>query len=475
MSNDLYRSRLSKPLSEKALKYLSSIKEDLEFFEEEIEVQIAHILMLKKIGILNENETKDLIKALYEIKPEEIESSKFEDIHEFIEAKLIEKLGETAMKIQTGRSRNDQVATITRLKVKRELLEIFDELIKFIETLLKKSEQDIQNIIIYRTHRRDAQISILSHYWLAFVDSLMRNLDRIIEAYRRSDLSPLGSSACAGSIIPVDREFTKNILAFNDLIENSLDAVTARDFVLDSLNACVNIMIDLSRMAEDLIFWSGIGIIVLDDTHCSSSSIMPHKKNPDVLEMLKAKTKEVISSYNAVSEILSSLPSGYNRELQRVKSLAIFSLKIVKESISMMNEVVDLLKYEKKIAKEIINKSESFAVDLVEYLVINTNIPFREIHKIIGNILKGEYQRDKIIEEINKMLGVNEQKIREILNPNIILNLRKSKGSPNPTFMNDLIRNRTIKVMEYKKLLINEIEKLKKIKALPIDYLKYIS
>src|SRR5579875_1535688 len=173
MSKDIYRSRLSKSLSERARKYLSSIKEDAEFFNEEIQTQIAHVAMLQRIGIFEKEEAKRIVDALMAISKEELISSTFEDIHEFIEAKLIEKLGEVAMKIQTGRSRNDQVATITRLKLKNLLLKSLEAEIKFVKDLLDRAEKDIECLIIYRTHRRDAQVANLSHYWLAFVDSSM--------------------------------------------------------------------------------------------------------------------------------------------------------------------------------------------------------------------------------------------------------------------------------------------------------------
>ncbi len=456
MSKDIYRSRLSKSLSERARKYLSSIKEDAEFFNEEIQTQIAHVAMLQRIGIFEKEEAKRIVDALMAISKEELISSTFEDIHEFIEAKLIEKLGEVAMKIQTGRSRNDQVATITRLKLKNLLLKSLEAEIKFVKDLLDRAEKDIECLIIYRTHRRDAQVANLSHYWLAFVDSSMRNLERIIEAYHRCDLSPLGASACGGSLIPLDREFTKEMLGFSGLIENSLDAVTTRDFILDSLHALTCIMVDLSRMAEDLIYWTDMKILDIDDSHASTSSLMPHKKNPDVLEMIKARAKEVISGYGTVSNILSSLPSGYNRELQRVKAIVIEKTKLAIESIEMMAEVVHLIKYDKNKAEEAILRSESIATDIAEYLVLNTKIPFREIHKGVANIFRELSNKKEIMDRISSYFKIESL---EKLEPKLLLSLRKSLGSPNPSEIKRMLSDRKDKIVYFEDFL----EKHKKV------------
>jgi argininosuccinate lyase len=455
---DLFRSRLNKALSQKARKFLSSLEEDLEFFEEEIILNIAHVSMLLKQGIIDEKEATYLIKALKEIQPKElIENKDFEDIHEFIEAKLIERTGEIAMKLQSGRSRNDDVATITRMKVRKLLLEILDLLLKLSSTLLEKAKKDKNIILIYRTHRRDAQISNLSHYWLAQIDSLLRDAERIIEAYKRCNLSPLGASACAGTMFPIDREFTAKMLAFDGLIENSLDAVTTRDFITDALHASVSIMINLSRISEDLIYWSEKRIIELDDSHCSSSSIMPHKKNPDVLELLKAKAKEVISIHIAIIEILSSLPSGYNRELQRVKIDAIRGLNIVKESLDIFQEVISYLKPNEIISLKYAKKSESIATDLAELLAIELNVPFRVAHKKVGEAFK-KIDSENIENEIEKIM--NSLGIKVKMNFNVLLMKRKSLGSPNPNEIERLIKSREMMINTYKEILNEKLNKI---------------
>jgi argininosuccinate lyase len=458
---DIFRSRLDKPLSEKARRFLSSLEEDLEFFEEEILVNIAHVSMLYKQGIIDEKEASSLINALKEIKQDELKENKdFEDIHEFIEAKLIERVGEAAMKLQSGKSRNDDVATITRMKIRKLLLEILDLLLKLSSTLLERAKKDKDVILIYRTHRRDAQISNLSHYWLAQLDSLIRNAERIIEAYKRCNLSPLGSSACAGTMFPIDREFTARILAFDGILENSLDAVTSRDFIIDALHVAVSIMIDISRISEDLIYWSEKRIIELDDSHCSSSSIMPHKKNPDVLELLKAKAKEVISIHMAIIEILSSLPSGYNRELQRVKIDAVKGLNIVKESLDVIREVIFYLKPNKIVSLKLAKKSESIATDLAELLATELNVPFREAHKKVGSIFKviDLENIENGIEKIVDSLGLKEKSV----DFNELLMKRKSLGSPNLNEIDRLIKSREIMINTYKEILNDKMNKILK-------------
>ncbi len=462
MSSSIFRARLDKELSESSRKFLSSMEEDMEFFEEEIKANLAHVLMLNKQGFLSNEEAKNLLIALNEIKPEELKEakSKYEDIHEFIEARLTEKLGDPAKKLQTGRSRNDQVATITRMKIRSLILDNFNACLNLIETLLNRAEKDINALIVYRTHRRDAQISSLAHYWLAQAISLFRSLDRLIEAYKRCNLSPLGSSASAGTLIPIDRRYTAKLLCFDEVLMNSLDGVTSRDYILDALNALICIMIDLSRISEDLISWDEKKIVELDERHCSVSSIMPHKKNPDTLEMIKAKTKEVISSYLALSEILSSLPSGYNRELQRVKIIAVKACKEANESIEMMNEIISSLRFNEDNSREHVSKSESIAVDLAEFLTLKKKRPFREIHEKVAKVFKN-ITNENLREEIKKNFEeISDEDLELLLSYESILNLRKSEGSPNPDEVEKMLKISKKDLSKYKKFFIEEKDRL---------------
>lgn len=457
VKKDLYRTRLNEELSELANKYLSSAYDDLDFFEEEIYATAAHLVSLSYSNMISKKELAVLLYKLDSLKRLDLRerAKEFEDIHELIEEELNHRAGEVAKKLQSGRSRNDEVATITRMKVRKFLLDISRAIIELMEALINRAEKEKEVLIIYRTHRRDAQISSLAHYWLCFVDDLARNFERTIQALSLCNRMPLGASACAGTAVPIDRYAEMKLLGFDSILENSLDAVSTRDFILDALNSAVCLMCTLSRLSEDLIHWSSkdIGIIELHDSHCSSSSIMPHKKNPDVLEMLKARTSEVIAGYYAIAGILCSLPSGYNRELQRTKHIAVSCLSAAKDSLLMMIDVIRKLSVNPEKAIQYAKKSEAIALDITEYIMMKKSIPFRDAYNIVAELVKKLEAEGRLISELNKeeimkYLNLKEEDLEELKIENI-LKLRKSQGSPNPSEVERMISERKKLIEEF--------------------------
>ena len=298
----LYRSRLGKRMDEEALRYLSSLGEDREILLEDIEGTEAHVIMLCKQEIIQVNEARQILKVLEELKEKALRGElelkgDFEDVHEFIESQIIKRLGvEVGGKVHTGRSRNDQVALDIRLRVRRYLVEIWKEALDLAETILSRAEEEKETIMLHYTHLQPAQVGYLSHYLLAYLDHLLRDIERLEECYHRVNKSPLGACAIAGSTLPLDRRLVAELLGFEGIIENSLDAVSSRDFALEALSISAIMMTNLSRIAEDLITWCSreFGYAELPDELASPSSVMPHKKNPCILELLRAKTARII-------------------------------------------------------------------------------------------------------------------------------------------------------------------------------------
>jgi len=300
-SGGLYRSRLEK-MDEEALSYLSSLAEDQEILLDDIEGTMAHVIMLCEQGIIPRDDAAKILSVLKELREKAIQGElrlegDYEDVHEFVESKVIERLGiEIGGKLHTGRSRNDQIALDIRLRARRLLLEIWEAALKLAEELLSRAEKELETPIIHYTHLQHAQVGYVSQYLLAHLDHLLRDIERLEGCYRRTNRSPLGACAVAGSTLPLNRELVARLLGFDGLVENSVDAVSSRDFALEALSAVAIMMVNLSRISEDLIIWSTseFDYVELPDSLASPSSIMPHKKNPCILELLRAKTAKVI-------------------------------------------------------------------------------------------------------------------------------------------------------------------------------------
>jgi argininosuccinate lyase len=467
----LYRARLGEAPPKPVKRYISSMETDIHFLEHEVRSSQAHTLALLRQGSLDSSEAKAILEALQEliakagkIKVGELED--YEDIHEFVESYVIRRTGDAGKKMHTGRSRNDQVATITRMKVREELILTANLLLRLIKILVKRAEKEITIPIIYYTHLQHAQIGSLGHYWLAQAESFIRDLERIIDAYERVNRSPLGASACGGSRISIDRNYTARQLGFDSLIDNSLDAVTSRDFVFEAIAVLANLMINVSRVCQDLILWSSreFNYVSLSDQYASTSSIMPHKKNPDTLELAKAKCSEVIGLLVTVGDILRGLPSGYNRELQQVKPPTIHAFQIVSESLEILTGVVSTLKVNTPRIKESLNTTDAYAIELVEWLVDAHKIPLRTAHSAVAKIMRnltgsGGTLRHVSKKELSKLLRKNglrisiHKELHSLFDPREALSQRKTLGSPNPSETRRLVETSLAKVRRLKTLI----------------------
>ncbi len=457
---NMYRSRLKDSLRKEVLEYLSSIDDDKALLSYDIIGSIAHVIMLKECNIIKDIDAKEILKALLNAKSNNITSDKYEDIHEALEAYVITNSGlEHGGKMHTARSRNDQVALDLRLLIRDQINDISKILLKLVNTLIDKAEATLGCIMPMYTHLQQAQIGVLSHYMLAYGDMLLRDIDRLEDCYKRVNRLPLGASAIGGSLLNIDRILTAKLLGFDSLIENSIDATSNRDFMLEFMSILASIMISLSRVAEDLIIWSSneFDYIELPDDLVSTSSIMPHKKNPCPLELLRAKTASVISNLLAIAITIKSLPSGYNRDLQDTKRVLLSGIRTSKDSINIISLVIKgfIPKRDNMVIKA--RESYALALDLAEILV-KRGVPFREAHKIVGQLVMLADERGKNLKEL-RLEDLDNKEIYPILQSLDIdiINERVSIGAANPNEDKRMINERRALIEEYEKRINDKI------------------
>ena len=389
------RGRFEAGLAPEAEKFIASISFDKRLFREDILGSIAHAKMLQKLGILSPQEADLIIQGLSSIQ-EEIERGEFvfredlEDIHMNIEARLYEKIGEIAGKLHTARSRNDQIALDMRLFVKRAIKEIQKAIRELQKSLLELAERNMEVIMPGFTHLQHAQPVLFAHYLLAYFEMLQRDKERFEDAFRRTDVLPLGSGALAGVSFPVDREFLAQILGFSRISRNSIDAVSDRDFIIEFQSASAITIMHLSRLAEELVLWSSpeFGFVEIDDAYAAGSSIMPQKKNPDVAELVRAKSGRIFGNLLGILTVMKGLPLSYNRDLQEDKEGLFDTFDNLLLALKVMRGVVQTLKVNKEKMEEVLRR-DSFilATDIADYLV-RKGVPFREAHQITAEIVR---------------------------------------------------------------------------------------
>ena len=472
----MYRSRLGKDLDDITLSYVSSIKDDSDIAFYDIIGSEAHVIMLYENKLLSKIETKKILTALEELKGGNISQPDFEpeDIHELIESLVIKKTGiENGGKMHTARSRNDQVALDIRLKIRDDINILLQCLIETISTLLKTAQENTKTIMPLYTHLQQAQVGVFSHYLLSYADSLLRDLDRFMSLYGRVNQSPLGAGPVGGTSLPIDRDSTAKLLGFASLVENSIDATSTRDFVAEYVANSAIMMTNLSRLSEDFIIWSSaeFSFIELSDDFTSPSSVMPQKKNPDILELTRGKTSQVIGYLTSILTTTKGLPSGYGRDLQQIKSsiwstskISITALIIIKSMLS------DLTVNQEKMQKA---TEEGFlvALDLAENLVLE-KIPFRAAHNIVGNLVQLAHNSKKLLSDLElseieslRIKDIKSTKLFELIQKTTVsssLKQRKSKGSAGTSEQTRMIGQRTRKLVTLKKSVKTQNDNVKK-------------
>ena len=446
----LWGGRFTKETDQLVYNFNASISFDQKFYKQDIEGSIAHVCMLGKQGILTKEEMQQIVACLEEIRKDveggrlEI-TSEYEDIHSFVEANLIERLGDTGKKLHTGRSRNDQVALDMRLYTRLEVLYTDGLLKELLETILHIMEENTETIMPGFTHLQKAQPITLAHHMGAYFEMFKRDQLRLHDIYKRMNYCPLGSGALAGTTYPLDREYTAELMGFYGPTLNSMDGVSDRDYLIEFLSACATIMMHLSRFSEEVIIWNSneYQFVEIDDAYSTGSSIMPQKKNPDIAELVRGKTGRVYGALMSLLTTMKGIPLAYNKDMQEDKELSFDAMDTVKGCISLFNGMLATMKFNKDVMRRSANKGFTNATDAADYLV-NHGVPFRDAHGIVGQMVlycidKGIAIDDMSLEELKAISPVFEEDIYDAISMETCVNKRLTIGAPGKEAMEKVI------------------------------------
>jgi argininosuccinate lyase len=435
----LWGGRFTKTAEEWIDTFGASISFDQELVMEDLEGSLAHVTMLGACGIIEEEEVQLIKNGLNSLKAKAEKgelsfSVDYEDIHLNLEKLLIDEIGPVGGKLHTARSRNDQVATDMHLYLRAQVSEIIDGITEFQKTLIQVAEKHIETVVPGYTHLQRAQPISLGHHFMAYFWMLQRDKDRLQDSLKRINLSPLGAGALAGTTFPIDRELTAELMGFDGIYKNSLDAVSDRDFIAEFLNNASLIMMHLSRFSEEIILWSSqeFHFIELDDTFSTGSSIMPQKKNPDMAELIRGKTGRVYGNTFGLLTLLKGLPLAYNKDMQEDKEGMFDTVLTVKGSLKIFNGMIETMKVHTDVMKEAVYNDFSNATELADYLAAK-GIPFREAHEIVGKLVlfciqKGYYLLDIPFEILKEASDLIEEDVYEALKPEEAVRRRNSAG-----------------------------------------------
>ena len=449
MPNDdvVRRGRLAGDRKGEMAHFLSSMRADRCIADADILVDIAHLIMLCKQQLVTPANTRVLMGALLELYdngvPESAFDDHFEDIHAGIESTLIAMVGEEAGgRLHMGRSRNDEVAACIRIRLREDLQKQLAALLGIRSMLLNVAEAHTETYMPGFTHLQHAQPTTLAHHLLAYEQAFSRDFDRLNEAFARVNMSPLGAAAFASTSYPVNRELTAKLLGFDGIIENTMDAVGSRDFALEALNDISLMMITVSRLCEELIIWSSqfVGFVTLDDTFCSTSSIMPQKKNPDTAEIMRAKSGVVLGACVGAAVTMKALPMSYNRDLQELTPHLWRGVRAAKQSTRLLIDMLGTATFHVDRMREEANRGFSTATDLADMIVRRLDLPFRTAHSIVGRaVQKGSLDirtlDEASIEIAQKSLskaGLIQEQVDEALGVVQSVSLRRAPGAPSP-------------------------------------------
>ncbi len=444
--NILRRGRLSVEPDKDITNFTSSMETDKRIFDTDIEVDKAHVIMLREQDIINAGDCSAILSGLDKIKKEGISAldTSYEDVHIALEARLIELVGEdTGGRMHSARSRNDEVAACIRLSLRGELTDLMEEVHDLISAMVNTAAKHHETMMPGYTHTQHAQPTTLAHHLLAHASAYLRDLERLKGAYERTNRNPLGAAAFASTGFPINRKRTAELLGFESVLENSMDAVSTRDFMIESLCCYANLMTDLSRLAEELILWSSseFDFIELDDKYSSTSSIMPQKKNPDIAELMRAKTGTVDGALISVLTICKALPYSYDRDLQEATPHLWRATDNVRSSVRMAQGMISTMKLKKENLESALDKGFMTATELADTIVRTTGIPFRTAHHIVGSCARAGKTPTlsdiddlslKILNEKLSDRGLSEKDIREALDPVGNIKKRSVPGGPAP-------------------------------------------
>lgn len=446
----LWGGRFTKDTNELVDRFNASITFDQRFWREDIEGSIAHVAMLAKQEIITEEEKTVITDALNQIKTEIADgtlviSDDNEDIHSFVEATLISRIGEPGKKLHTGRSRNDQVALDMKLYIRNEITELDGLLKHLLVTIHDIMKDNTETYMPGFTHLQKAQPVTLAHHLGAYFEMFKRDRSRLSDTYRRMNICPLGAGALAGTIYPLDREYTASLLSFDGATNNSMDSVSDRDYLVELLNDMSLIMMHLSRFSEEIILWNSneYQFVDIDDAYSTGSSIMPQKKNPDIAELVRGKTGRVYGALMSMLTTLKGIPLAYNKDMQEDKELTFDAIDTVKGCISLFDGMLATIKFNKTRMEDSAKNGFTNATDAADYLV-NHGVPFRDAHGIVGRLVlycvdKNIALDDMTIEEFKAISPVFENDIYEAIAMKTCVEKRNTKGAPGRDAMKHII------------------------------------
>lgn len=446
----LWGGRFTKQTDQLVFDFNASITFDKRLFHEDVTGSIVHATMLAKQGILTEEEKKSIIEGLTGIL-EDVDAGKLtidetqEDIHSFVEATLIDRIGDAGKKLHTGRSRNDQVALDMRLYTRARVAETDGLLEKLLEAILDTMENNLETYMPGFTHLQKAQPITLAHHYGAYFEMFKRDRQRLADIYKRMNYCPLGAGALAGTTYPLDREYTAKLLRFEGPTLNSIDSVADRDYLIEFLSALSTIMMHLSRFSEEIIIWNSneYQFVELDDAYSTGSSIMPQKKNPDIAELVRGKTGRVYGALMALLTTMKGLPLAYNKDMQEDKELVFDAIDTTKGCLALFTGMLKTMKFNNVRMEESAKHGFTNATDAADYLV-NHGVPFRDAHGIVGQLVLYciEHKKaldDMTMEEFKAISPVFEEDIYDAISMKTCVEMRNTIGAPGKTAMEKVI------------------------------------
>ena len=437
----LWGGRFTKETDRLVYNFNASISFDKKFYKQDMQGSMAHVRMLAKQGILTKEEQDQILEGiggiLADVENGTLEiTGEYEDIHSFVEANLIERIGEPGKKLHTGRSRNDQVALDMKLYIREEVQAVDGLVRELLEVLLKQMEEHTETVMPGFTHLQKAQPITLSHHLGAYFEMFRRDRERLSDLYERMNYCPLGAGALAGTTYPLDRAYTAELLGFSGPTWNSMDSVSDRDYLIELLSALSTIMMHLSRFSEEIIIWNTneYRFVEIDDAYSTGSSIMPQKKNPDIAELVRGTTGRVYGALVSLLTTMKGLPLAYNKDMQEDKELTFDAVDTVKGCLALFRGMLDTMKYNGRNMADSARNGFTNATDAADYLV-NHGVPFRDAHGIIGRLVlfcieKGKAIEELSLEELKGISPVFEEDLYEAVSLKNCVDKRETLGAP---------------------------------------------
>lgn len=448
---DLWGGRFTKQTDDEVFAFNESLSFDYRLFEKDVEGSIAHVTMLAKQGIISDSEKEAIIQGLHDITEDVINgrlqfSSEHEDVHSFVEANLIQRIGDAGKKMHTGRSRNDQVALDMRLYVRDEVEKVDSLLKELLQTIYNTMDANLETYMPGFTHLQKAQPITVAHHFGAYFEMFKRDRSRLSDIYERMNYSPLGGGALAGTTYDLDREYVAELLGFYGATANSMDSVSDRDYCIEFLSALSTIMMHLSRFSEEIIIWNSneYRFIELDDAYSTGSSIMPQKKNPDIAELVRGKTGRVYGALMSLLTTMKGIPLAYNKDMQEDKEMTFDAIDTVKDCIHLFTGMIATMKFNPEVMAKSAMNGFTNATDAADYLV-KKGMPFRDAHGVIGALVLFCIDNNKAIEdcsitELKNICDMFDEDVYEAISLKTCVEKRLTKGAPSPVKMAESLK-----------------------------------